>query len=103
MSKKTNYQKGVDAERRAMADLERVGYSCIRASGSHGFADVVAKGPLGTRYIQVKRFESKKCPSYEVELEQLREEICPPASTLEFWIWKAGERSWYKQIVVKRG
>lgn len=38
----TNYARGANFERRIMADLDLNGYFTMRASGSHGIADVVA-------------------------------------------------------------
>ena len=38
----TNYSRGADFERRIASDLADNGFTTIRASGSHGIADIVA-------------------------------------------------------------
>lgn len=49
-----NYIRGVALERLIKKELEADGWSCIRASGSHGFADVVAVKNGHVKFIQCK-------------------------------------------------
>jgi Holliday junction resolvase len=52
----SNYRRGADAERRAVAELRHEGWPHVtRAAGSKGPFDVLALGPGGGLCVQVKR------------------------------------------------
>ena len=50
----TNYERGRNFEWRIKADLERRGYYCVRAAGSHSKVDVVAVKGAICLFIQCK-------------------------------------------------
>ena len=78
-------RKGTRNEHKTIRDLERSGYSCIRAAGSLGPFDIVAVSPLGVRLIQVK---SNRPPS-GIEKEAIEDFRCmPPNATKEVWLWR---------------
>ena len=96
-----NRQRGIDAERRAIKDLERVGYEVIRAAGSHGTFDLVAYGPLGCRFVQIKTDTVNS--RVALAREAVAEADLPPHSTGELWRWQAEKRggTWQIEIVRK--
>lgn len=96
---RTNYQRGVEAERRCQDDLEKVGYKTIRTAGSHGSFDVIAWCPIGTRFIQIKRSKDDDWMRTlrEVSLA-LAEMPHPPHSTFECWVWQ-DNKGWVSQVV----
>jgi hypothetical protein len=55
-----NYTRGRRLEWQVKKDLEKSGYSVIRASGSHGFADLIAVSHGWIRFIQCKISKDKK-------------------------------------------
>ena len=52
--KSSPYQRGRAFEYRIMADLQRAGYSVMRASGSHGVMDIYAMREGSQLYVQAK-------------------------------------------------
>lgn len=96
----SNYRRGQGAEYRAIKDLERVGYVCIRAAGSLGPFDVVAISPLGVRLIQVKRVREGNVSAGERELirEQMEAFRTPANVTKELWVWR-DRQGWIRQEV----
>jgi len=96
----TNYRRGVTAERKALKVLEEAGYIVARTAGSHSPFDVVAVGPNGVRFIQVKRVKEG---GFTAVLETAREEIkqLPKVQGVsrEVWIWLDG-RGWVVQEAV---
>jgi hypothetical protein len=77
-------KKGAAAERRTMQVLSVAGYDSIRAAASKGTWDVVAWGPQGVRFVQVKA-GGAYCSS--VEREQIKLAVVPPGATKEIWRW----------------
>lgn len=96
---RTNYERGVEIERKAIQQLEQVGYIALRSAGSHSSFDVVAINPNGIRLIQCKR-EKDKLGKWDLLLEQLSEIKVPFNATKELWVWVDRE-GWVKQEVVK--
>jgi Holliday junction resolvase len=96
---RTNYERGVEVERKAIAQLEQVGYLAYRTAGSHGEWDVIAVNPNGVRFIQCKR-EKEKLGNWDILLDQLREIKVPFNATKELWVW-VDRKGWALQEVVK--
>ena len=97
----TNYKRGVEKERHAMAGLEAVGYDVMRTAGSHGSYDVVAEGPTGVRLIQVKRVKegANWKREYEMVKEQLQKKPKITGVSREIWVWE-DKKGWIIQEVV---
>lgn len=55
-----NYEKGRRYEYKIKKELEKQGYTVLRTSGSHGFADLVAVKPKEIRFIQCKAQKAAK-------------------------------------------
>ena len=100
----TNYRRGVRAELRAIKDLEALGYLCTRSGGSLGLFDVVALGPDGAIFIQVKsgiRFSAliasvRKAQS-GIVLALLRRFPTIPDAGLKYEVWAWHQRNgWSK-------
>jgi len=96
---RTNYKRGVEIERKAIEQLEQVGYIAMRTAGSHGHFDVIAVNQNGVRFIQCKR-EKEKLGNWDLLIEQLREIKVPMNATKELWVWVDRE-GWKLQEVVK--
>ena len=79
-----HYRKGVRAEYRTMAVLEKAGYYPRRTAGSHGVYDVVAISPTSVRIINVKTGGAKASP---LERESLRQMKVPSKVSKELWRW----------------
>jgi len=90
MSKRTNYERGVETERKIMDILDEAGYVTFRTAGSHGCFDVGGIAPNGgVRLIQSKR--AKKDTSwrsdFEQAVDQLRQLPRNPNVSYEVWVW----------------
>lgn len=74
-----------------MKDLEKVGYECLRTAGSHGLFDVIAIGPIGVRFIQIKRTKEKENESeIEIAKENIRKLPKLENISYEIWVWEDG-------------
>lgn len=60
----TNYQRGVEAERRLKAHLEALGSFVMRSAGSRGAADLICLEPAISSQSSV-RFIQVKCGDFE--------------------------------------
>ena len=97
-----NYKRGVAKERKAIEQLESVGYEAMRTAGSHGIFDVIATGPC-VRMIQIKRIEKGNnwASEYKREVEKIRQLNKPTGSvTYEYWVWE-DYKGWIRQEIVK--
>lgn len=84
----THYEKGARLERELKAKLEKDGYYCIRAAGSHGLFDLMAWNDHEVLLIQCKtRKPSKK---EMVELCQLE---CPD-NFVKYWAHRENRKKW---------
>lgn len=86
---RTNYERGVEKERKAMEYLDSCGYITMRTAGSHGIFDVIALGPTGVRLIQIKRV--KKDENWTSEYESAKDQMqkLPKIhASYEVWIWE---------------
>ena len=90
--------KGTRIEREAKAALEAVGYTVVRAAGSHGLFDLVAIHPSGVRLIQMKANK----PPGPLERESLQAFKAPPGATVEIWVRRDGDTQ-PEITVVSRG
>ena len=99
---RTNYQRGVEIERKVMEILEEAGYEAMRTAGSHGIFDVCGYGPCGVRFIQVKR--AKKGESWKQDYEQAVESIQQlpkhPSVSGEVWVWVDYEGFVKKEVIL---
>lgn len=86
------YRKGVYYERKTMEILRKIGYYCIRSSGSHSKLDVIAffmqddnpdELPL-IRAIQVKSGSSY----YKNDLKKIEKLNLPHIVSKELWIFE---------------
>lgn len=98
----TNYAIGRRAEYKAKADLEKIGYFCLRSSGSHSPCDILALKGNEVRFIQVKSTKAQKITNaniperYLKELDNLRSIVHylgQPNYTAELWV-KSKARGW---------
>ena len=84
----TNYAKGARLERELKAQLEKDGYTCVRAAGSHGMFDLVAWNERKVMLIQCKtRKPSKK------EMAELCHLPCPDNFT-KLWAHRENRKKW---------
>ncbi len=97
----TNYERGVEKERKAQEQLEAVGYEAMRTAGSHGLFDVIGYGATGVRMIQIKRAKKDNDwkHDYENAIEQLKQLPDLPSISREVWVW-VDYQGWRKQEVV---
>jgi Holliday junction resolvase len=77
-------RKGTRNEHRTMALLEAAGYSCTRAAGSLGLFDVIGIGSADIVLVQVK---TRDWPG-SVEMERLKNFLCPPNCRLLIHRWR---------------
>ena len=94
-----NYQRSRAKEYAVKKQLENEGYYCIRASGSHGVADIVAISPspcnLGdhfiVRFIQIKCSEKIKVKKETIKVE---ETPCGLVN-VEYWQFPIKSKKYY--------
>lgn len=93
----SNYLRGRRLEYRVMARLRGDGYEVFRTAGSHGKVDVIAVDSHLTRFIQCKRFKTRR--SLKVLLAFVNRAGAhfdvPARSSLETWVWTDQERTWH--------
>lgn len=96
----TRYERGRDAEYRAIRDLEAQGFAAFRTAGSHGGADVIAINESGVRLIQCKTWTTRPM-AYGDDEAKLAALPLPPNSTAELWGRKIGQTGWAFQHLIK--
>jgi Holliday junction resolvase len=82
-----NYGKGRRYEYRAKKSLESMGYTVIRAAGSHGPFDLVAIGEHGNIALQVKA----DCKISTAELEKLHKIKTTHDTLKQIWSYSKGK------------
>jgi len=89
----SNYKRGRSKEYDVAKILEKAGYEVLRTAGSHGFADVIAVGPTGVRFIQVKRVQEGGIWKAEYEAAKERLQQLPRFASIsyEVWVWEDGK------------
>lgn len=93
-----NARRGIDAERRAQAELEARGYVTQRAAGSHGPFDVIAMNGDEVLCIQVK--STMKDKSWRPVLNELAAIPRPPFVRVQLWVRVYRRRGWAHVIDV---
>jgi len=98
----TNYERGVEKERKAQEQLRAVGCKAMRTAGSHGIADVIAVCPSGVRLIQIKRAKQDQDwkADFEGAVEAMDDLIVGNGISKEVWLW-VDYQGWKKQKVVE--
>lgn len=114
--KRTNYVRGREVEYKAINALRKEGFEIMRASSSKGPFDVVGFNSDSTRWIQLKREQTKQ-GTYPSEREKLRkievpqyvvgdfngvEVRIPIPTTKELWIW-TDNIGWSRWIIKQDG
>lgn len=79
-----SYRRGYQAELRAKRILERLGYTVIRAAGSHGLFDVCGFRRDGVVLVQVKRGVGRLSLAERGELRAACRNL-PPNARVEYW------------------
>ena len=94
------YAKGRRAEWRARDELEVLGFTVIRSSGSRGPFDLVAFDALGFKLIQVKTSyrTSARRQYWPQEFKTLRAIPAPSNAVKMLWIW-TDRFGWEKHVV----
>lgn len=96
----SNYTRGREKEYEVMKRLREEGYECIRTAGSHGPFDVVAIGPQGVRFVQVKRV--RPGTNWRREYEKAKEALFSlprlDGISYEVWVWKDRE-GWAREAL----
>ena len=99
MTLKNPKAKGSRLERKAIAELEAIGYYCIKSGGGLGAFDVIAV-PRKVRYAR-----SEKCLAIQVkankppspaETARIIAMDLPSYFVKELWVWKDYTRHWIK-------
>lgn len=102
MGKRTNYERGVEVERKIIHQLEKEGYVATRSAGSHSKFDIWAFNHLHTLLIQSKRCKVFNESFYQEELNQIKEiaKRAPLEVQIEFWVW-LDKKGFIRQDVIK--
>jgi hypothetical protein len=82
-----HYRSGVYYERKALADLRRLGYCAIRSAGSHGIFDIVAISGERVLLIQVKSGGASLSKSDRDAWRALK---LPPCAQYQIWHYRKG-------------
>lgn len=102
-----NYQRSATRERKIKQQFEKEGWFAIRASGSHGVADVVAIRPVKScvlpshfevKFIQIKVSENRREAKQEVQIE---ETACGEIN-VEMWKFPVKSSRWHKKTKKKK-
>ena len=80
----TAYRRGYAAELRAKRILERLGYTVIRAAGSHGLFDVCGLRRDGIVLVQVRRGAARLSSAERAEFRSVRASL-PSNARCEYW------------------
>lgn len=102
--KRTNYERGVEVERRIIKELKEAGYIAIcRSAGSHSFYDIYAVSPKNTLLIQSKRCKVFNDSSYEGDIQEIKEasKNLHSKTQVEFWVW-LDNTGFIKKEVIKK-
>lgn len=86
----SNYVSGRAKEYQTKKALEKLGYGCTRASGSHGPFDIIAYSKSEIRFIQCKKQDKAVGnieKAYAEDLKKMRLQEVPPGSKKELWIY----------------
>ncbi len=110
------YIRGRNTEYKAMRELEAEGYTCLRASGSHGVFDVIAWKETDILFIQCKREKTnsgksrsrsqEKCSRhphqdlnhYSEDVEHIQMQKLPAMCRKQLWVWR-DRQGWTKTAV----
>lgn len=85
-----NYIAGRAREYQTIKKLREQGYTCLRASGSHGVFDVVAWNEVHLRFIQCKKQDKANNnidSVYGDDVAKIRLEKVPKGSKKELWVY----------------
>jgi hypothetical protein len=89
-----NYIRGRVKEYEAIKMLQDSGFTCIRASGSHGLFDLIGWNENEVRFIQCKREKKRTAlkefnidSEYKEDAEHIRGTFVPSQASREMWIW----------------
>lgn len=101
----TNYQRSANRERKIMHDFQKEGYYAIRASGSHGLADVIAMRP-GTctdpEHFEVKFVQIKVSEKLRVANKTVKAMEGPFGFVnIEFWKFPVKSKKWHARTKKK--
>ena len=96
---RTQYEYGVDAERRLAKKFQEQGAIVVRAAGSHGPIDLVVIDKDGTHLIQVKA--TREGSPRDAVLRAYADAALvvrdlPPNCYLEAYCWSGRDRLWHK-------
>jgi predicted RNA binding protein YcfA (HicA-like mRNA interferase family) len=91
-TKRTNYARGAEIERRIIKELKDKGYIAVRTAGSHSPFDIISFNEKHTLLIQSKRTKKQiNIDSvYKEELETLNQIVgkLPEGVQVEFWLYQ---------------
>lgn len=83
----SNYKRGARLEYEIIDTLTEQGYRCMRAAGSHGFADVIAVSDKEARFIQAKTTETEFAISrYRKDIDKFVNVVLSDQVTKELWV-----------------
>ncbi len=91
----TNYRRGYEIERKAMAELTGEGWLAIRAAGSHGPFDIWA---LKDKLLLIQLKRGKKFGSYSHVFKELSKIKVPEFAEKWLWTW-VDRKGWQKYRV----
>lgn len=90
--KRTNYNRGVEIEHKAVKEFRNVGYLAQRTAGSHSLWDVTVVGKYKVLLVQCKRMKAKSSGAHaqirhqfnlDWELVELAPQVVP---VLLIWV-----------------
>jgi len=99
----TNYSKGRMYEYKAIEELKKQGYYCVRAAQSRGVADIVCWDINHFRLIQVKsvkNLHSNWTKKWD-EVKGLVELPAPVNCRKELWVWNRAKMEWKKEVLTE--
>lgn len=102
-----NYRRGVAIERKVKDFLENIGYTVIRAAGSHGVYDIIAIN-TNTPTEPVRCIQVKRAPTVIGARRIKARHQFPPmqsgfqAYQQELWIW-VDRKGWLHELDLDKG
>lgn len=89
MSRRSNYVRGYEVERRVVQELTAQGYHVVRSAGSHTPVDIVAWNEQEVVFIQVKRCKSPDLLERSIKqgIKDLSLIKLPTNGRAEVWVW----------------